>query len=142
MSQGSGNYINNAELERHIYEYYETNSTESYEKVCSMFFMIAQNLSTYIAKKQKFLIDYHVVQDLISAGTLKAMKEIDKFNKTGDRKNSKAFNFFTTVIKNEMIQELMKEERKRWYRSDEKRETFIQRMKQEKNVDGFINHGF
>ena len=138
-------YIDNDELERYLAEYYATGDKVIYEKLCTMFFEIAQRISVYVARKKKFSIQKYVLDDIIQAGTLKAIKEIYKFShkrkaKDGDGKQkAKAFNFFSTVIHNEMIQELMKEDRKNWYNHEEKKDTYIKRLREEKGIVGVVN---
>lgn len=138
-------YIDNDELEMYLAEYYATGDKVVYEKLCGMFFKIAQRICVYVARKKKFSIQKYTLDDIVQAGTLKAIKEIYKFSnkrtaKDGDGKTkAKAFNFFSTVIHNEMIQELMKEDRKNWYNHEEKRDKYIQRLREEKGIIGVVN---
>ena len=122
-------YIKNADLERCLIEYGLNSKKIIYDEVCLMFFMMAKKLVYYVLKKRKYIYDKFVIDDLISAGTCKAIKEMHKFDKTGKHKQSKAFNFFTTVIINEMTQELMKQENKTWYKDKAKVKNYLERAK-------------
>jgi len=128
-------YIKNADLERCLIEYRENGEKVTYDEICSMFFLMAKKLVYYVMRKRKYQYDKFMIDDLVSAGTCKAIKEINKFDKTGKHKASKAFNFFTTVIINEMTQELMKQENKTWYRDEKKIMRYIERAKFKNIVD-------
>jgi hypothetical protein len=138
------NYCNNEELEQLLCDYYATHNNTSFQKICNIFFEMAKHLAVYVARKKKFNIHHTIVDDMIQAGTLKAMREIHKFDASRKRKmmcgkdagkrKAKAFNFFTTVISNEMVQEIMKQDRKNWYRHEEKSKTYVDRATTERNL--------
>lgn len=131
-------YIKNADLEKALLGYLETGDKLKYDETCVMLFKISKKLVYWVISRRKFKYDKFMVDDLISAGTQKAIKEMHKFSKTGKHKESKAFSFFTMVIINEMTHELMKQERKNWYRDDEKIADYLERATY-KNIVRDIN---
>ena len=135
-------YIKNADLEENLINYSSSGEKHVYDTLCEMFFLMSKKLVYYVMKKRKYRYDKFLIDDLVSAGTHKAIREMGKFDKTGKHKKAKAFNFFTTVIINEMTQELMKQENKTWYRDESKVKRYIERAKYKSIIDPDIEVDF
>ena len=147
MAPKKSYYVNNDHLEEILCLYYDTGEKKYYDELCVTFFEIANHLSLSVVKQKKYRVQTSLVDDIIQAGTLKAIKEIKKFDKYRKKKKvgsketkgtSKAFNFFTTVIRNEMVQEIIKQDRKNWYKHDTKIEIYKKRLKEEYGINGVV----
>ena len=153
MAKKNEYYVSNDSLERNLFSYYDTGGKKYYDELCITFFKIANHLSISVVRQKKYRVQASLVDDIIQAGTLKAIKEINKFDKYRKKKvlekedttinketkgTAKAFNFFTTVIRNEMVQEIMKQDRKNWYNHDTKKETYKRRLKEEYGINGVV----